>query len=69
MLILPSIASGNLANPEREVSRLGNHPSLHFDVEDGNFVPNITFGLKTIRALRQVSGRPFDGHKSRALYS
>lgn len=23
---------------------------LHFDIEDGNFVPNITFGMKTVRS-------------------
>lgn len=62
MIILPSVASSNLANPQHEISRLGNYPYLHFDIEDGNFVPNITFGIKTIRALRGISQADFDAH-------
>lgn len=62
MIILPSVASSNLANPQHEIKRLGNYPYLHFDIEDGNFVPNITFGIKTIRALRGISQADFDAH-------
>ena len=32
------------------------------DIEDGNFVSNITFGLKTIRALREITYLPFSFH-------
>lgn len=60
--ILPSIASANQSNLSEEIRRLGQHPYLHFDVEDGNFVPNITFGIKTIRALRPLSAASFDAH-------
>ena len=60
--VLPSIASANQACLSTEISRLGDCPNLHFDVEDGNFVPNITFGLKTIRALRPLSSARFDAH-------
>jgi ribulose-phosphate 3-epimerase len=35
---------------------------LHFDVMDGNFVPNITFGKDFIAALRPLTGVPFDVH-------
>ena len=35
---------------------------LHFDVMDGNFVPNITFGADLIRALRPLTELPFDVH-------
>lgn len=62
MIILPSVASSNLADPQHEISQLGNYPYLHFDIEDGNFVPNITFGIKTIRALRGISRADFDAH-------
>lgn len=62
MTILPSIASANQAELKEEINRLKGHPYLHFDVEDGNFVPNITFGLKTIRALRPLSSAAFDAH-------
>ena len=29
---------------------------------DGHFVPNLTFGWKTIEAVRRVTGLPFDAH-------
>ena len=62
MTILPSIASANQADLGGEILRLGSHPFLHFDIEDGNFVPNITFGLKTVRALRPLTSAAFDAH-------
>ena len=61
-IILPSIASANQANLAGEIHRLGSHPYLHFDLEDGNFVPNITFGIKTVRALRPLTTASFDAH-------
>jgi ribulose-phosphate 3-epimerase len=35
---------------------------LHFDVMDGNFVPNITFGKDLVAALRPLTELPFDAH-------
>ncbi|MFQ6067260.1 MAG: ribulose-phosphate 3-epimerase [bacterium] len=36
--------------------------SLHFDVMDGHFVPNITFGPDIVRSLRNKVDLPFDVH-------
>jgi len=35
---------------------------LHFDVMDGRYVPNITFGPELMRALRSCTTAPFDTH-------
>lgn len=35
---------------------------IHFDIMDGHFVPNITFGPSTVRALRNKSKLPFRVH-------
>ncbi len=51
MKILPSIASADVLHIAEEISRLGFPRTLHFDVEDGNFTPNLTFGQKMMRAV------------------
>ena len=61
--IVPSIASANQLFLAEELMRLGDqYESLHIDIEDGNFVPNITFGMRTIRKLREVTNKPFSVH-------
>ena len=35
---------------------------LHFDVMDGHFVPNISFGPQVLAALRPHLALPFDVH-------
>ncbi len=52
---------GNLANAVRRVTTAG-VDRIHLDVMDAHFVPNLTFGAKTIKALRPRTQVPFDAH-------
>jgi len=64
MEILPSIAAANQSCLKEEIAKLGENlvRSLHVDIEDGNFVPNVTFGVKTLRDLRGITKIPFSVH-------
>ena len=35
--------------------RIRDVPYIHIDVEDGNFLPNITFGMKTVKEMAAYS--------------
>lgn len=60
--LIPSIASANPLCYGQELAKLGDYPLLHLDVEDGVFVPNITFGLKAIRAIAATTQAKLDAH-------
>lgn len=62
--VLPSLLSADFRNLEREVQSLerGGAACLHLDVMDGSFVPNLTFGLPILAALRKLTALPLDVH-------
>ncbi|MCA9268552.1 MAG: ribulose-phosphate 3-epimerase [Planctomycetales bacterium] len=62
--ILPSLLLCDFGNLEREVSRLedAGAPGLHLDVMDGQFVPNLTYGMPIVAALRRLTTLPLDVH-------
>ncbi len=62
--ILPSLLLCDFANLEREVRRLeeAGIECLHLDVMDGNFVPNLSYGMPIVSALRKVTELLLDVH-------
>jgi len=62
--ILPSLLLCDFANLEREVRLLeeAGVECLHLDVMDGSFVPNISYGMPIVSALRKVTDLLIDVH-------
>ena len=65
MLVLsPSILSADFANLGEDVKRAAEAGAeyIHIDVMDGAFVPNISFGMPVIKAIRSATDKVFDVH-------
>ena len=63
-ILLPSMLLCDFGNLEREVERLeeAGVEALHMDVMDGNFVPNMTYGMPIIEAISRLTKMPIDVH-------
>lgn len=64
VLIAPSLLSSDFSRLAEEVTRCETADAdwLHWDVMDGHFVPNLTFGAEAVKACRPVTTLPFDVH-------
>lgn len=64
VLVKASMRSADLGNLADQIQRLeqGGIDALHFDVMDGQFVPEICFGPLMIRGLRKFTTLPFEVH-------
>jgi len=62
--LAPSLLSADFAELRKAVELIEGSPAgwHHLDVMDGVFVPNISFGLPVIKAVRKYAKKPFDVH-------
>ncbi|MGV3640124.1 MAG: ribulose-phosphate 3-epimerase [Adhaeribacter sp.] len=63
-IIAPSLLAADFANLQSEISMLNASEAewMHFDVMDGVFVPNISFGLPVLEAVKRHARKKIDVH-------
>lgn len=63
-LIAASILAADFNNLGRDIRMINasNAGLIHFDVMDGVFVPNISFGIPVIEHVRKIAEKPLDVH-------
>lgn len=62
--ILPSLLQCDFGNLRAEIQQLeaAGIRALHLDVMDGHFVPNFTYGMTIVSAVRKLTSLPLDVH-------
>lgn len=63
-LVNPSLLACDFAELREEIRRLEQAGArlLHLDIMDGHFVPNLSFGLPVVEAIRRSTTLPLDVH-------
>lgn len=63
-LISPSVLAADFANLQHEIQMLNGSQAdwVHCDIMDGRFVPNISFGIPVLEAIKRHSQKPLDVH-------
>ena len=62
--VSPSILAADFVNLERDIHEIEKSGAdwIHVDVMDGSFVPNFSFGLPALKAIRGVTDMTLDIH-------
>ena len=63
-LIAPSVLAADFANIQKDFEMINESQAdwFHIDVMDGVFVPNISFGMPVIAAMKKHAKKPMDVH-------
>ena len=60
--IAPSVLAADFSKLGSEIKSVSNADYIHFDVMDGVFVPNISFGLPVLKSVRKTTDMILDVH-------
>ncbi len=63
-MIAPSILAADFCNLKQDIEMVNSSKAkwFHIDVMDGVFVPNISFGLPVLKAIKKIAKKPLDVH-------
>jgi ribulose-phosphate 3-epimerase len=63
-LIAPSVLAADFTKLADEIALVNQSEAdwFHYDVMDGRFVPNISFGSPILEAVKQLATKPIDVH-------
>ncbi len=62
--IAPSLLAADLTNLRNDIEMINRSEAdwIHVDVMDGVYVPNISFGMPLVEAIKKIANRPLDVH-------
>lgn len=60
--IAPSVLSADMSNLKGELDKIAQADLVHFDVMDGHFTGNLTFGVDILKAVKRSTEVPVDVH-------
>ncbi len=63
-LVAPSMLAADFTHLAKDIEIVNNSAAdwLHVDIMDGRFVPNISFGMMVVQAVKSKSTKPLDVH-------